>query len=351
MNIYDTATLLDVLRVQKDPKPFWLPTFFKNQINFDTDLIMFDQVSTDYRRLAPFVAPNVQGKVMTTEGYSTKSIKAAYVKPKHVVDPDMAFTRRAGEAIGTGSLSPEQRRDAAIAEILQRHRHMHTMTQEWMAASAIINGNVTIEGDGYPKVTVDFQRDASLTTVLTGGALWTATSTATPLTDLYNARATVNNLCGGVVRDVIFGATAWAAFSQIQSVKDLLNDQVRGSDTNFTKLNDGFADSTEYLGTLVGVNGSGLVRMWLNTSQYIDENGTTQFLLDQKSVVGVDGEKLEGVRCFGAIKDKKAGFVPIEMFPKMWEEEDPSVEYVMTQSAPIMVPKQPNASFKIRVVA
>lgn len=348
--IYDTVTLLEVLSVQKAPKPFWLPQFFKSQINFETDLIMFDAVSTDYRRLAPFVAPNVQGKVMTTEGYSTKSIKAAYVKPKHVVDPDMAFTRRAGEAIGSGSLTPMQRRDAAVADILGRHRFMHTMTQEWMAASAVINGNVTIEGDGYPKVTVDFQRDATLTTVLTGGALWSA-GTATPLVDIYAARKRVNTLCGGIVRDIIFGQEAWDAFSGNAAVQALLNNQVRGSDTNFTKLNDGFADSTEYLGVLVGVNGAGMVRMWLNTSQYIDEAGNTQFLLDQKSVVGVDPEKLEGFRCFGAIKDKSAGFIATDYFPKMWEEEDPSVEYVMTQSAPIMVPKQPNASFKIRVIA
>ena len=35
---------------------------------------------------------------------------------------------------------------------------------------------------------------------------------------------------------------------------------------------------------------------------------------------------------------------------KMWDEEDPSVEYLMTQGAPLMVPADPNASFLLTVV-
>jgi hypothetical protein len=37
------------------------------------------------------------------------------------------------------------------------------------------------------------------------------------------------------------------------------------------------------------------------------------------------------------------------MFPKMWRENDPSAEFVMTQSAPLMVPLRPNSTFRIRV--
>ena len=57
-----------------------------------------------------------------------------------------------------------------------------------------------------------------------------------------------------------------------------------------------------------------------------------------------------GVRGFGAIRDKRAGLQALEVFSKMWEEEDPSVEYLMSQSAPLMVPRNPNATFKIKVV-
>lgn len=349
MGIYDTSTMLEVLRVQKTPQTFWLDKFFPNQINFDTDKILFDRVNADYRRRAPFVAPNVQGKVMSLEGYDTVSFKPAYVKPKHVVDIDTPFIRRPGESLMTGSMTPAQRRDAAVAEILARHNDMHAMTREWMAARAVIDGKVTVEGENYPAVTVDFLRDASLTVTLAGAAKWDQ-ATSTHLADIFNARRNSNTLCGAVIRDIIFGADAWALFSTKADVKALLDNTVRGSDTNFTKLNDGFEDSFEYVGTLVGVNGSGLVRMWVYTGKYRDESGTLVDMMDSKTVVGVDAGMLQGFRCYGAIKDGKAGFQALDMFPKMWEEEgDPWAEYVMTQSAPLMVPKQPNASFSIKV--
>ena len=68
-------------------------------------------------------------------------------------------------------------------------------------------------------------------------------------------------------------------------------------------------------------------------------------LLEQKSVVGVSD--IEGVQCYGAIKDFDAQLRPLTYFQKMWRNEDPSVEYILTQSAPLMVPKKPDASFKI----
>lgn len=348
MNIFDTTTLLDVLRVQKTPQQFWLEKCFPKQINFQTESISFDRVNEDYRRLAPFVAPNVQGKVMTREGSDMLSFKPAYVKPKHIVNPDDVIVRQPGEALGSGDMTLEQRREAVVADILARHKNMHVMTREWLAARAIIDGKVTIQGENYPAVTVDFRRHASLTSVLAGGAKWDQ-GTATPLTDLKNMRQTANTLCGAVIRDVIFGAGAWAVFSTHATVTPLLDKQVRGSESDFTKLTDGFEDTVEYLGSLVGTNGAGLLRMWMYTGKYKDETDTLQNILDTDTVVGVDFASVQGHRCFGAIRDGRAGFQALDMFPKNWETEDPWAEFLMTQSAPLMVPKQPNATFSIKV--
>lgn len=347
IGVFDTTTLLEVLRVQKAPMGFWLEKGFPRQINFTTEKIAFDRVNEDYRRLAPFVAPNVQGKVMSSDGYDTLTFKPAYVKPKHVIDIDAPFVRQAGEVMITGSMTPQQRKDAVVAGLLASHKSMHIMTREWMGAMAMIDGSVTIEGENYPKVTVDFRRDASLTATLAGGAKWDQ-ATATPLADIYDMRATANSLCGAVIRDVIFGSAAWAKFIGFADVKELLNNQVRGSDSNFTKLNDGFDDSVEYLGTLVGVGGSGLVRMWLYSGKYKNESDVLTDILNPNYVVGVDGAMVQGYRCYGAIKDGKAGFQALDMFPKVWEEQDPWQELLMTQSAPLMVPKQPNATFLIK---
>jgi Phage major capsid protein E len=338
---YSTAQLLEVSRHIKTITPFWL-SFFPRQINFETEEIFFDKVDQDYRKLAPLVVPNVQGRPMTLEGYTSVSFKPAYVKPKHAVDPSMMIERQAGEALGAGSLSLEQRRAAVVADIMRRHDSLLTNRNEWLAAKALIDGAVTLSGDDYPTTTVDFQRHASLTYTLAGAALWTA-GTATPLEDIKQARINANNRSGAVIRRVVFGGTAWDNFTARVDLKVLMDKNYGGLNVNVQRAADGF-EGQEYMGTYGGIFGGGAIDLWVDRSKYVDETGVEQFFLPQTSVVGFSD--VEGVRCFGAIKDFGA-LRAMERFPKMWLNEDPSAEFLLTQSAPLMVPKKPNASFKI----
>jgi hypothetical protein len=43
----------------------------------------------------------------------------------------------------------------------------------------------------------------------------------------------------------------------------------------------------------------------------------------------------QGVRTYGAIKDRKAGLKALARFPKVWDAEDPSATFTMMQSAPL----------------
>lgn len=343
-NVYDTSTLLEVSRHIRTVTPFWL-SFFPRQINFDTQEIFFDKVDRDYRRLAPLVVPNVQGRNMTIGGYSSLSFKPAYVKPKHPVDPNMLIERQAGEALGSGSLSLAQRRDAVIAEILRIHDTMLTNRNEWLAARALIDGAVTLSGEDYPTTTVNFQRHASLTYTLSGAALWTA-GTATPMLDIQNGRVNANNRSGARIRNIVFGGDAWGYFEARVNVKDLMDRNFGGLDANVQRMRDAY-EGVEYMGSVSGSLGGGRLDLWVDTSKFVDDAGSEQFFLPQNTVVGV--ADVEGVRCFGAIKDIDAGLRALERFPKMWRQEDPSTEFLLTQSAPLMVPKKPNASFKIVV--
>ena len=58
---------------------------------------------------------------------------------------------------------------------------------------------------------------------------------------------------------------------------------------------------------------------------------------------------IEGVRCYGAIKDEQAGFQANRYFPKSWLENDPAVRWMLLQSAPLVVPYRPNASMCVTV--
>lgn len=347
ITLYDQATLDQVFRFQKLPAPpFWLG-FYGRQINFTTPEIMFDKVSGDDRGLAPFVMPNVQGRPQRLEGYSTDRFRPAYVKIKDVVDPSMLIERMPGEAPIVGSMSPQQRRDAIVAELLRKQRVKFGNRNEWLAARAIIDGEVTITGEDYPSTTVSFGRHASLSYTLLTTARWTESATATPMADLKAARLNANNRSGARITKHVFGADAWDLFTQRVNLRDMMDRTKGGYDVQVKLFSDGY-EGLEYMGTIQAPDGAGRIEAWVNTAKYIDPvSGSEAFYLDQKTVVGVGD--VQGVRCYGAIQDKRAGYQALDYFFKNWDNEDPSVEYLLGQSAPLMVPKNPNATFKIKV--
>lgn len=351
--LYPTTRLLAVQSKVKMLPHFFLQ-WFTRQINFQEDQIAFDKVFMDVTRVAPFVSPNRQGRVIREEGYTSQSFKPAYVKPKHVVDPNMIIPRQPGEALGTGSLTIEQRRDRVIAFLLMKHRAMHENRWEWMAAQALQYGYVDVGGEDYPLTRVDFNRDAALTIT----ADWTGSSVTlqSMLADLRSGQRLVSDksLSGTVVRDYVFGGEAWDLFitkggKELWGDKGLMDTGVRGSASEVTRLWDD-VEGVTYMGELVGVNGAGRMRLWVNTQKFRDDNNAEQYLFNQKAVMGVS-QAVEGIRCFGAVLDKSAGYQALEYFPKNWENEDPSVEYLMTQGAPLMVPGDPNATFLLKVKA
>jgi len=331
-DIYSTATLLGVVRVQPIESSYWLDNFYQRQITFDTEEIMFDRV-TGSRRLAPFVSPVVQGRVMRKRGYETRVFRPAYTKPKHVVDPNRVFSRLAGEAI-TGSLSPDARWNAAVAENLREERNAIQRLWNWMAAMATIHGEVTIAGEDYPTQVINFGRDSGLTRVLTTTARW-GEADADPLGDIADLRKLAFEKSGSGITRLTFGLEAFDRFFADADVKALLKTELgaipRTSDSVLSAMGSP-GEPFEYRGVLQGANGQGRLEIYTYNEQYEDETETTQSIMDTYDVVGT-GNALQGTRCFGAIRDKRAGLQPLAIFPKMWDQEDPSVTYTMALRA------------------
>lgn len=346
--LYDTATLLGVIRVQPVESSYWLDNFFGRQITFDTEEIMFDRVQ-GVRRLAPFVSPVVQGRVMRTRGFETRTFRPAYTKPKHIVDPNRVFARAAGEALG-GSSSPDARWNAAVAENLREERNAIQRLWNWMAAMAVIDGEVTIAGEDYPTQVVSFGRDPGLTVSLAGTARW-GQAAADPLGDIKDLRTLAFQKGGAPITRLTMGLDAFDLFFKDPVVQALLKTELgavpRTSDSQLSALGSP-GEPFEYRGVLQGANGQGRLEIFTYNEQYEDETGATQGIMNSYDVVGT-GSSLQGTRCFGAIRDKRAGLQPLPLFPKMWDQEDPSLTYTMTQSAPLMVPGNPDNSFKITV--
>ena len=334
MNTYDTESLIGVVNGLDPFEPFLLMMFFPEVITFETSTIDYDVVAPN-TALAPFVSPMVAGKADTAKGYNTRKFKPAYLKPKNVVDPEQVISRMAGEQIG-GGMSNANRRNAIIAYNLDTQRKNIFRRYEWMVAQALLLGKVTVSGEDYPEVEVDFQRDAGNTIQLTGLNVWSDTANAKPLDQMESW----NEQSEAPITDFIMDSTSWASLIKHQEVKDLL-DTRRGSES-VIELGPDNAKWVSFKGYI------GSYRIWVYTGYYTDDLGAKQLYVPVNTVIGVSAA-VEGVRAFGAILDPAAGYQALEIFPKNWINEDPAAEYVMSQSAPLMVPKRPNAVVAVTV--
>jgi Phage major capsid protein E len=181
MDFFNLNVLLGVVNSLITPQQWFLNRYFPIASYSETKLISFDVIDKT-RRLAPFVSPVVAGKVVKSQGITTKFFEPAYIKDKRIFNANRALKRAAGEPFG-GNLTGVQRMQAVLANELLEQVEMVDRRLELMASEALRTGKAVITGDDYPTVEIDFGRKASLTVKLTGSKKWSAAG-STPLKDI-----------------------------------------------------------------------------------------------------------------------------------------------------------------------
>ena len=347
--IYDSRTLLGVFADDvhmQPPTSYWLDNWFTSQIEFTTEEIDFSKIS-DVRKLAPLVVPTAQGKPIYTAAERRTVVKPAYVKPK---DPVTA-TRMIRRAAGIGDLgrqqpmTPIQRYNAIIADIQRQHRYAIERRWEWMAANAVLYGLNELEDEAYPLTIVDFGRDPGHTITLGAGARWGEDGVSI----MSNLQSWINTVrtakFGGVVNRLTIGSAVWDVMQNDPEIREFMNTQFKSNAG--VNLNLGLKEGleVEFAGRL-----SNNLEVYVYSDYYQNPDGTVVPFMDPRDVV-LTSPSIRGVRCFGAIQDIGAQLQAMPVFSKMWNEQDPSATFVMNQSAPLMVPVNPNASLRARVLA
>lgn len=341
MDIFDTSTLNQVVEALDQPQSFLLDAFFRQEQRSETETIEF-HTSDKTARLAPFVSPLRAGRVIQKEGYRASVFKPAYVKDKRQFTPQDATRRAIGERVG-GDLSPQARTERAVARALADQLEMLTRREEWMAAEVLRNGKVTVAGDGYPSVEVDFGRDPSLTSTLLTTARW-GESGVSPIDDLETWMATVANLGGGAVTHIVLGPDAYRLLRRDPNFKDSINRDLGQTSTSQIFVNPlGGSNWAQFQGRL------GSVELWVYQQPYVNDAGSDAKMINDHDVILVNAPGLLGTRCYGLIQDEEAQYRSTRYFAKSWLEKDPSVRWLLLQSAPLMVPYRPNASMRVQV--
>lgn len=348
--LYSTAALHGVMRddeAMQPPSSYWLDLAFPNIITFEEEYIDFSKL-TDTRKIAPLVVPTAQGRPIYSAAERVSRVKPAYVKPKDPVSASRMIQRAAGlgELNVNSNWSPQQRYNAIVADILRTHRRAIERRWEWLAAQAVIYGQVTLEDEAYPKTVVDFERAAGHSITLGSGSRW-GDAGVSILGNVETWKKTVRDAAfGGPTNRLTVGSEVWEVMRQDDEIRELLKVDFRPSN-NGLALNLGIREGldVEFVGRL-----SGTTDVYVYSDYYHDADGSVVPFMDPRDVV-LTGPNIRGVRCFGAIQDIDAQLQAMAMFPKMWKQEDPSATFIMTQSAPLMVPVNPNNSLRARVVA
>lgn len=336
MDLFSTNVLAAAVGSLITPQTFLLDNFFPTIQTEQSEEIHFD-IDTGKRRIAPFVSPVVAGQVVASRGFHTATFKPAYIKDKRVFDANRPFKRAMGEQIG-GSLSPDNRLRAMLANELEDQIAMVTRRMELMAAQAMRTGKVIVTGDQYPTVEVDFQRDAALTVALTTTARW-GEAGIKPLDNLQTWSLLVTQKSGARPRTVVMDVEAWKLFAADTDVQKQL-DRFRGNAT-LEPVKTGAGGS--YMGSV------GDFDIYVYADWYVDPaDGQEKPILPAYTVI-LTSQEVQGTRAFGAIRDEAAGFQAVPYFAKSWVNEDPAVRYLLMQSAPLTVPYRVNASMGVTV--
>lgn len=337
---YTTAKLVQVVPNLMTSQNFLLDRFFGNIVEHDTEEVAID-IDVGLRRMSPFVSPLVEGKLVEQRQYLTSKFKPAYIKDKRAPDLRKPIRRAIGERIGGGEMTGAERAMVNLQSEMEDQVDMINRRLEWMAASALTTGTVTIAGEGFQTAVINFGRAAILTIALTGANKWGQTVNAqgrdtniVGQIDAFGAR--ILKASGAVATDIVFTNSAWARFLTAEGVQGAIQYPTLAVDGNSLNPGSQIKKGAIYKGKW------GQYDLWLYNDWYIDANGVEQPMLADGTII-MSGPDLMGTRAFGMIIDPRFNYKAMAYAPKTWINEDPAQQILMMQSAPLVIPSRVNA--------
>lgn len=219
INIYEPRYLAEVVRTAPPVHTFFRDKFFTNVKTFVTKRVDIDIVKGD-RRMAAFVHPRKGGTALLDQGYSTESYAPPLVNPYDVTTADQLMERLPGEDLYSG-MTPAQRAAQKLTDEYNRLNDAATRREEWMAATAIVEGKIPVVGEGVNEV-INF--GLSNKVKLADAAMWGGKS-ATILKNLddWVRQVMVNGFAN--VDMAIMGTTALDKFMADAEIKNLLDNR------------------------------------------------------------------------------------------------------------------------------
>lgn len=341
ISIYDPRTMLEAVRQMHPFRTFLKDTFFGHAVSVTTDYVDVDYYK-GRRRMAPFVAPKLAGKMIEREGFHTKTYKAPMLKPKRILTADDLMKRSMGEHIYSGR-TPDQRAMEHLAQDLADLDEAITRREEWMVAQVLFTGKVEMVGEGV-KETLDFQF-TNKTEISQADKKWTSAK-SDPIADLQSWRQAIIKDSGITPDMVIIASDVVHAFINHPSVQKILDNKRIELGKIEPRL---LPNGVTYIGSipLLGMD------IYSYDEWYVDEVDDQIKSLVPSGTVLVASTRAKSSFMYGAVT-LQAGesFHTFEgsRIPKTWMKEDPDARHIQIYSRPVPVPHEVNSWYVAKVL-
>lgn len=358
-NPYELWTTRQLLGTFRDVKPetWYFGQFFQSQMRSTDEWIDFEKLPIRSRKLAPFVQPMGRGHGVFSDKVTGFRFKPANLVVEDGVDPFRPLTFQPGIDPSLldiqGRLTPMQRVALIKAQMLSEMLLAIQRRHEWMKARAIIDGKVTCTYKDGSSVLVDFQRDSGNTAVNTSGNYWGATgiSILDQISSIVDTMAQ-QDFSGVPTRLTMGGAVASIVRKDQEILKHLDLFIAGGVHTVDRGLTPG--DRVYKFGELgIGGQSGQKIELWVDNEVYTDDTGAQQRYLANSDVLFTStADAINGYECYGMIVDPDAQYQAIPIFPKNFQTGDRvRIENLSVESAPLFVPINPNATYKLTPIA
>jgi hypothetical protein len=223
---YSTRTLLEAFEAGPIVSTFLRDTFFTGRDYPPTSTIEFD-FRRGRRKMAPFVAPLVGGKVMERQGFETRFFKAPRIAPVRALRTPDLEPRLLGETIYSGRTESDRAAEL-MAEDSEFLDNAITRREEWMCRQVLINGGITVTAEnGYQQVINYLEYGLPPANASNHWPITTKWDQANsdPLKDLEDARLDNIKRSGISPNVALFGTNAATVFVRNAQVQTLLHNR------------------------------------------------------------------------------------------------------------------------------
>jgi Phage major capsid protein E/Rho termination factor, N-terminal domain len=332
---YEPRTLLEPFLEGPLVHTFLRDTFFAGREYPPTSMIEFD-FRRGRRKMAPFVAPLIGGKVMERQGYETRFFRAPRIAPARALRTPDLEPRLPGETIYSGRTAADRAAEL-LAEDSVFLDEAISRREEWMCRQVLVNGSITVTAEnGYTNLIsfleygIPAQQASNHETV----AITWDQATSDPLMDLERARLNTIKASGISPNIALFGNTAKETFIRNANVAKYLDNRrfELGSIAPIIE-----SDSVVRFGMVPGLE-------LYHYSEYFEDDAGTLFPMLPDPLVMILSTNVQNKIVYGAftqledVRAKRFQTYQTSRIPLIYgDEEDGQLFYRLT-SCPLPMP-------------